>query len=401
MGLNVALVMEATHGGTARHLLELANGLTANGHSVHVLYSQRRAEPRFVNGLSDIPGIRTTVIDMRREPHFSDIEACAVIRRYLRREGPFDVVHGHSSKGGALARLAAWGLPAARVYTPHCLRTSDPGLGWSGRVAYGGAELILSHMCEAIIAVSPDEVEHAVDLGIPRRKLHLVFNGVDQADRSGRAELRAQLGLRDEEICVGFLARYVPQKAPERLLEVVSELSSDLPPFRFAMVGDGPLESSLRARAVAMGVADRIIFASGSLGPPAMSAFDVFALPSAYEGFPYVLLEAAVNGLPIVATTVGGSASAVFPGKNGFLAPNWDRGVFAHHLSCIIRDKELRLRMGRESLEIGKTFTVGRMIRETLDVYRSAIERRARQEVPYNSASAGSSVESGRSRRFN
>src|SRR5262245_4101602 len=129
MGLNVAFVIEATHGGTARHLLELASGLTADGHSVHVIYSHRRAESRFIKGLSEMPGIRTAVVDMRREPHPSDAVACIAIRRYLRKRGPFDVVHGHSSKGGALARLAAFGLPVARIYTPHCFRTTDPGLG--------------------------------------------------------------------------------------------------------------------------------------------------------------------------------------------------------------------------------------------------------------------------------
>jgi glycosyltransferase involved in cell wall biosynthesis len=386
MGLNVAFVMEATHGGTARHLLELANGLIADGHSVHVIYSRLRAEPRFVKGLSDIPGIRIAIVDMRREPHPSDALACIAIRRYLQKMGPFDVVHGHSSKGGALARLAAWGLPVARIYTPHCFRTADPGLGLSGRIAYGGAELILAHLCDAIIAVSPDEMEHAIRLGIPRGKVHLVFNGVDQAQRPDRAAQRGRLGLVDDEVCVGFLARYVPQKAPERLLEVVTELRSTLPPFRIAMVGDGPLESMLRSQALAMGIADRIIFAPGSFGPEVMSAFDIFVLPSAYEAMPYVLLEAAVSGLPIVATAVGGASSVVISEKNGYLVPNWDRGMFAEQLSRIIQDKELRARMGRASLETGKIFTLGRMIRQTTDVYRTGIDRRARLRVEYKHA---------------
>ena len=84
MGLRVALVIEATNGGVARHVLDLASGLIGNGHSVHVVYSQRRIEPRFVDGLSQMPPIRTAAVDMRREPHLSDVPVCAAIRRYLR-----------------------------------------------------------------------------------------------------------------------------------------------------------------------------------------------------------------------------------------------------------------------------------------------------------------------------
>jgi len=397
MGLSVAFVIEATNGGTARHLLDLANGLVGGGHSVHIIYSRGRAEPRFIEGLSQLPGVHAAVIDMQRQPQLADMQACIAIRRYLRRWGPFDIVHGQSSKAGALARLATLGFPAARVYTPHCLRTLDPTLGLFGRVAYGWAELILSHMCEAIIAVSPDELEHAVRLGIPSCKLHLVLNGVDQPERLDRTALRTQLGLREDEICVGFLARYVPQKAPDRLLEVAMMLRSDLPPFRIAMVGDGPLESMLRARAMTMGMADRIIFVPGSIGPRAMFAFDVFTLVSAYEGLPYVLLEAAASGLPIVATAVGGSTSVVVPGKNGFVVPNWDGRLFAQQLSRIIQDKELRLRMGRESREISKKFAIQRMVRETVDVYRTAIERRARKQRSYNVALPESNIGPGRS----
>jgi glycosyltransferase involved in cell wall biosynthesis len=401
MRLKVALVMEATHGGTARHLLELANGLVGADHSVHVLYSRPRAEPRFVEGFARMAGVRVSIVDMRREPHPSDATACAAIHRYLRQNGPFDVVHGHSSKGGALARLAAVGLPVARVYTPHCFRTFDPALSSAARITYGTAEWILSHLSEAIIAVSPEELEHAIRLRIPRRKLHLVVNGVDQPDRSGRAAMRARLGLRKDEICVGFLARYVPQKAPERMIEVAADLWPDLPPFRIAMVGDGPLERTLRARASAMGVAERIIFASGSIGPQAMSAFDVFALPSIYEAMPYVLLEAAAAGLPVVTTDVGGSTSVVAPGRNGFVVSNWDRRGFARHLSRLIQDRELRLRMGQESREIGKSFTIDRMIRETIGVYGMAMARRARGRATSASAGPGSSVETDGSRRRN
>jgi len=131
-----------------------------------------------------------------------------------------------------------------------------------------------------------------------------------------------------------------------------------------------------------------------------MSAFDIFVLPSVYEALPYVLLEAAASGLPMVATNVGGSTSLITPGKNGFVVPNWNPQVFAHQLTRIIQDRELRLRMGRESGEISKAFTIQRMVRKTVDVYRTAMQRRTRRRVLSDRAH-GSSIESDPSQRLN
>jgi glycosyltransferase involved in cell wall biosynthesis len=140
----------------------------------------------------------------------------------------------------------------------------------------------------------------------------------------------------------------------------------------------------------AAGIAHRVVFASGSLGPATMAAFDVFALPSAYEGMPYVALEAARAGLPIVATDVGGIRSIVLPERNGFIVENWDARQFAHSLTRLLESKELRLRMGRESAEIGKAFTVEKMVRETLQVYDKAIwSRRSHRTRPALETDAG------------
>jgi glycosyltransferase involved in cell wall biosynthesis len=394
MPMNIAFVIETSGGGSGRHLLDLAAGLIQRGHSVHVIYSTVRAEARFESELKAIPGIKVASVPMQRSPHPSDFSASAAIAAYLRKHGPFDIVHGQSSKGGALARLSVRDRSTARIYTPHCFRTLDPELGRVGHLIYGSAEWVLGFLGDAIICVSPEELDHAVSRGFSREGLHMVFNGVKPLDLSQRSQIRSQLGIPDSEVCIGFLGRYVPQKAPERMIDLAASLAATtLPPWRVAMIGEGSLEESLRLRAKESGVLDKIAWGPGAMGPRAMSAFDIFAMPSAYEGMPYVLIEAAAAGLPIVASDVGGVRAVIAQGENGAIIRNWDPKEFAAQIARLVADTPLRQKMSAASRQKARAFTIDTMIDQTLAVYERALSARrspdARKAREPNAVAAG------------
>lgn len=377
---HILLALEPSGGGSGRHVLDLAARLAKRGHQVHAIYSPTRAEARFTQALTGL-GIPVAAIPMRRAPHPSDVGASMALRRYIKANGPFDVLHGHSSKAGALIRLAALGLPGARIYTPHCFRTMDPTLGAAGHLIFGGAERLLAPLSHAIICVAQEELAHArAVLHLKASRLHLVINGVDPPDFSRRAVLRAQFGFAPDAVVVGFLGRYVAQKAPERLLEALALCAkAGRPPFHLAMAGEGPQEAALKAQAAAMGLSAHITWLPGSVGPDAMLAFDLFAMPSAYEAMPYVLLEAAAAGLPIVATRVGGTGATIGEGENGFVVDNWDAGAFAAALARIAGDADLRARMSAASRARAKGFTIDAMTDHTEAVYASARAGRSGQ----------------------
>lgn len=384
LSLRIALVLETSGGGSGRHVLDLARGLVARGHRVSVIYSPVRAEPRFVIALKAIEGVDVTELAMERSPSLSDFGAVRALRAMIQNAAsPFDVLHAHSSKAGGLLRLAARGFPQPVIYTPHCLRTMDPTLHFPAREIIGFAEVFLSWMTDAIICVSEEEMAHATKLGIAPEKLHLVINGVGAPPAEARARLRAEHGIAEETVVIGFLGRYVPQKAPQRMLDVLGRLvqgTEGNAPFKIAMVGEGPLEATLKADEDARRFADRLLWLPGSIGPEAMRMFDVFAMPSAYEGMPYVLLEAAASGLPIVATEVGGTSAIVGNERNGYVVENWDPPAFADRLGALVRDSGLRKRMAAQSLEAAESFTIDAMIERTVGVYDHAIsERRARR----------------------
>lgn len=372
--LKVLVVVEAAGGGAGRHVVELVDGLAAVGCSVHLIYSDLRADANFRAGLARLRGVRSLRVPMRREPHWSDPLCALRIRRYMHEIGGFDVVHAHSSKAGALARVAALGLGSATVYTPHAMRTMDPTLHPALRYLYRIVEVGLSRFSsDAIIAVSELERSHILLQGVAGCKVCLIPNGVPQAPLNKRTEVRRRLGLGEDIFCVGFVGRLVPQKAPQRFIDALGRLAGRLPNVRGVVVGTGPLAKDLHVLARAVGVFDKIVWITDQPGPAVLPAFDVLLMPSLYEGMPYVLLEALAAGVPIIATDVGGTKEAVDDGITGFVLPQNAADELGARLALLGEDPLLRERMAVASLRKSADLSVENMVAMTLNAYRSAM----------------------------
>ncbi len=372
------LVVEACDGGVGRHVLDLACGLRSLGHSVHVAYSPRRLADSFRQRLHSLNGAGSVLIPMRRNPHPSDLGSLQRLRKYIRQQGPFDIVHGHSSKGGALGRLAARGTGAVSVYTPNALVTLDPCLGPVKRRALQWAERWLARIGDGVIAVSHEEYQHAHSLGHPQDKLFLVPNGIGPITFPPREAVRRSLGLANHHVCVGFVGRLVHQKAPELLIRALAEVAGRFANLRLLLVGTGPLETALRRQASRSGVESQIIWLGERPGPQVMPAFDMFVLPSLYEGLPYVLLEAMACGLPILSTRVGGARFLIQEGYNGYTVPPGDAQALAQAMTPLVADTGLRQRMGHASRQRVRSFSLQRMVDDTTCIYQELIHRRDR-----------------------
>ena len=159
--MRVCHVLESAGGGSSQVVLDLARMGLARGDDVTVVYSPKRAERSFVDALPAIPRLRVLVTPMRRSVGAHDLVYALRLYQSLRQAGPFDIVHGHSSKAGALVRIVGLGLPlCAKVYTPHAFVTLDS----SASSIYRLAEKALSWLCDVIIVVSDFERKHAVEV---------------------------------------------------------------------------------------------------------------------------------------------------------------------------------------------------------------------------------------------
>jgi glycosyltransferase involved in cell wall biosynthesis len=374
----VLMVVECSAGGTGRHVLDLAQGLIERRCDVHLIYSTRRIDKMFLDRLAEIQGLRQTVIPMRTAPHPRDVGAVRAIRRYMSAHGPFDIIHGHSSKGGALARLAAFATGTPAVYTLHGLIMMDPGLPRWKWMLYLSIELALSLRTSRIIAVSPEEMRAAKRLGLGRRRVILAPNGVGPQELTPREQARKTIGVNDDALVIGFVGRLVEQKAPDVLIRAVAATLKAAPHVRLAIVGAGPLENSMRELAATLGMADRVIWLGERDAREVMAAFDLFALSSRKEGLPYVVLEAMAAGLPVVATSSAGVEILIEPGVNGAVVRPDDPKAFGDALIELATDPLRLADSGRASLARASMFTVDLMVDRTLDAYLSIARERGR-----------------------
>ena len=363
--MRILLLTEASAAGVGRHVMDLGEALTAAGHQCCILYGSKRMDQRFATRVSQFQNSRAMAIS--KNPNLSDFRVARQIRGYIRKHGPFDILHAHSTKAGLLLRLAAIGFPGAVIYTPHAPLTMNPALPRLVRAVIAQSERALSFLTDRVIAVSYEEAHHLWECGLPKRKVCVVPNGIAQS--GPQPEPKA---ANSASVCIGFLGRLSPQKNAGLLIAAFALVLESHPAVSLTIAGTGPDQAALRKQVAGLGLADRVTWLNGTEGN-AMRSFDIFALPSSYEGMPYVLLEALAAGLPVVATAVGGVRSVIQHGKEGFVTTPGDVEQFALALRTLVADPLLRKRCSEFAQVKAARFTLSRMAQETVSVYRQAI----------------------------
>jgi glycosyltransferase involved in cell wall biosynthesis len=367
--LRILQVCEASGGGVGRHTIDLCRGMLAAGCEVHLVYSPDRIDGAFREGLAELTALKLKEISMRRKPHPHDFAVVAQVRRYVQEQGPFDIIHGQSSKGGAIARLVGMLTSTPTVYTPHCIVTMAPTFGRFLRGAFRWVEWLLAYRTSAIIAVSQDERDHIRTLGIPASKVRLINNGVESLTEFDRQAVRTSLQLSPSALIVGFIGRFSAQKNPELLLKAFAAVAPEVPQARLAFIGSGELEESLRTLAGYLGVSEKVDWLGYRVGYPCMPAFDVLAIPSRYEAFPYVMIEGVACQLPILITAVGGTRGVIEHGENGLVIPSEDVPAATAALRQLLTSAKLRERLAAGCRARSEEFRIDTMVEKTLEVY--------------------------------
>jgi glycosyltransferase involved in cell wall biosynthesis len=365
-------------------ILELINASSTGGGQTQVLELARRlARDRFQPELAAAPGgplveaAEAAGIPFHPLP-FGErrpVALVAAIRR-LARERSVRIVHTHGGVAGVFGRLAVLGLPVRTVHTLHgihYLHHPDALVRLPGALA----DRVLARFTDRIICVSEaDRVRGAAAGVVPEDRGRVVVNGVDVASLEeaaarapGREATRASLGLASGDVAVGCVARLHRQKGLPHLIAAIARLSGHEPPVRALLVGTGPEADALRALAHPLG--DRVLFLGDRADVAALlSAFDVFCLPSLWEGLPLALLEAMALGLPVVATAVDGILEVVGHEREGLLAASGDDAALAAALSRLARDPALARTLGEAGRRrVRERFTAQAMVEATARVY--------------------------------
>jgi glycosyltransferase involved in cell wall biosynthesis len=198
-----------------------------------------------------------------------------------------------------------------------------------------------------------------------------------------RDAVRRRLKLDAGTVCFGFVGRISHQKAVDRIVLAFAMLHGQASNTHLVIVGDGPERTNMESLAHHLGISRQVTFTGQADGVELMAGFDVFLLPSRYEGMPYVLIEAVSSGLPIVMTDVGGANIVVKNGQNGYVLPEPNIELLAERLAELATRPELRRTMSRRSAQIATQFSSDRMIDETISIYAELVRAPSTSGLQY------------------
>jgi glycosyltransferase involved in cell wall biosynthesis len=345
-------------GGASIHVRDLARAMRDAGHDARVFIGGTGPVTDQLSS-ADIPYVPLEALARAVHP-WRDALAYLEIKRALEEWQP-DLVSTHTAKAGWVGRAAARTLRLPVVHTPHGLPVGDRLSPAQGRV-YAVAERLAAPWARAIVCVSQAERRLALEKRIARAdKLHVIYNGVrDNGLRANPAS---------EPVRIVSVARLEAPKDHATLLDALHYID-DLN-WELLLVGDGPLEATLRARAPGR---VRFLGAVEDTGP-ILAGSQLFVLSTRSEGFPRSILEAMRAALPVIASDVGGVGEAVEHGVTGLLVPPGSPAALGEELRKLLKIASFRERMGTLGhLRYQERFRFERMLMRTAQLYATIVE---------------------------
>jgi len=363
--------VRAPVGGIFRHILDVANGQADRGHQVGLIADSLTGGERAAAALAEIaPRLKLGVHRMaiHREPHPTDAVVWGRMARLIRRLNP-DVLHGHGAKAGAFVRMKGPSDKTIRVYTPHGGSLHYPPNTMKGAL-YSRLERALMNRTDLFLFESVfarDTYQRMI--GTPKGLVRCVFNGVtaDEFDPVVKAQ---------DATDIVYVGEFRHIKGADLLVDAVARLRADGRPVTLTLAGDGEETEALKAQIARLGLGEAVRFVGHVKARYGFSKGSLLVVPSRGDSMPYVVIEAAAAGIPMVAANVGGipeifgsHADALFaPGIAAAMADAIE-GALENPDAARARARELRQR-------IFLHFSQKAMVEGVLAGYRDAFANR-------------------------
>jgi glycosyltransferase involved in cell wall biosynthesis len=369
--LRILHAVRAPVGGIFRHILDLANGQADRGHHVGIVADSLTGGERAANALAEIaPKLKLGVhrVAIRRDPGPADLLVWARFRGLIRQLRP-DVLHGHGAKAGTFARQMRRSPGVIRVYTPHGGSLHFPLNTIKGAV-YSRIERALMNNTDLFLFESVfarDTYQRTI--GTPKGLVRCVFNGVtaDEFDPVTRA---------DDATDVVYVGEFRDIKGADLLVDAVALLHADGKPITLTLAGDGEEMDALKAQVERLGLGHSVRFIGHVKARYGFSKGRLLVVPSRGDSMPYVVIEAAAAGIPMVAANVGGIPEIFGPHTDALFAPNVV-GAIADAIEASLEDPaaaQARARTLRE--RVFQHFSQKAMVEGVMAGYRDAFTNR-------------------------
>jgi D-inositol-3-phosphate glycosyltransferase len=318
------------------------------------------------------------------------------VKDFGRREGlRYDAIHSHYWLSGLAARdlRQAWGAPIVHMF--HTLGQMKNSIAttpeeWEPDIRIQGESEVMA-LSDRLVAATPLERAQMVWLyGADANRISVVPCGVDlELFRPvAQDEAKQVLGLPPERCVILFVGRIEPLKGIDTLLRAIARLAPEMPCWQDELAviiiggagGSGieqvnaELERLAQLRAE-LGIEDLVTF-QGAKDQDTLvyyySAAELVVMPSHYESFGMVALEAMACGTPVVASKVGGLAFNVQDGHTGFLVPHGDDRALAEKVRLLLKEKDLRHKLGKQATEWAANFGWPVIADKIVELYEQA-----------------------------
>ncbi|MGB8604787.1 glycosyltransferase family 4 protein [Bradyrhizobium sp.] len=369
--LRILHAVRAPVGGIFRHILDLANGQVDRGHHVGIIADSLTGGERAEKALAEIaPRLELGVhrLAIRREPYPTDVLVWARLMHLIRQMKP-DVLHGHGAKAGAFSRLKPSSRDAIRVYTPHGGSLHYP-LNTPKGAIYSRVERALMNSTDLFLFESAfARNTYQRTIGTPTGLVRRVFNGVtaDEFDPIVTA---------DDATDIVYVGEFRLIKGADLLIDAVARLHADGKPITLTLAGDGEEIETLKARINRLGLTEAVRFIGHVKARYGFSKGRLLVVPSRGDSMPYVVIEAAAAGVPIVAANVGGIPEIFGPHTPALFAPN-NVSAMADAIATALEERAATLVLAKSLRErIFMHFSQKAMVEGVLAGYRDAFADR-------------------------
>jgi glycosyltransferase involved in cell wall biosynthesis len=363
------LVLSLVPGGTERLTVEIARRLSGRFRMCVCCLDERGA------WASEVEAAGVPVAVLHRRPGFHPSLGLRVAA--LASSMDVRIIHAHHFSPFVYGTIAtAVHRRAKLVFTEHG-RLSDAPPTRKRRIV----NAVLGRLAGPSFAVAHELREHMVAEGFPAARLGVIHNGIDVGavpDQAARDDARRVLGLDDNAIVVGTVARLDPVKDLQTLIAAIADTRSRVGSLLLVIVGDGPEREALQAAARERNVADLVRFAGYSSEVRRLLAgFDIYANSSVSEGVSLTILEAMAAALPVIATRVGGTPEVVIDGATGVLVSARSPQQLADAISGLAASPAKRRALGLAGrAHVEASFTIDRMVADYAREYERLLGRR-------------------------
>jgi glycosyltransferase involved in cell wall biosynthesis len=372
--LHVMQILGDPVGGIRKHVHELIRGLSSAG----VISSYAYGLNPDASFACEIDAVRECTVgsvtyNVRKRPHLSDWGNVRRLVAYVRRRG-VAVVHGHGAKGGAYARLVSRLCGVKSVYTPHGGSVHSM-FSPSENSVYRIAERVLLPFTDALLFESNYSAEaYSAIVGRRSRRFLVNHHGIAVPNVEMVAMRARELGYRarfPNLVHIGMFGTLRFQKGQEFGIRAVTELVRDGVGVMIHLFGDGPDRDSLQQLASSLGVEDRVVFHGHVKDPEAhMYCMDIILVPSRFESFGYVALEAMSLKRVVIAANVGGLREIVDNARTGLLVDARSIRELRDAILFCVTNERARVQLAASGYQrFLDSFTFDRMLRTTCNMY--------------------------------